>query len=223
MKKYFVIILFCQYSFMISQTIQQIDSLTYKMCETLSGLNVIKDDIKFTMITQKHLPSFHKKFNITSQTVADSIGDKVFFRLQKNCKSFLDLLNRLEKNKSDWIILTQKPKSKISKKDYIDFFTGGKYYYKEYDGKLVNVVMTSNSWTETFEDNTTSKLLIHPKNNCEFELEFIESDNKIRKNFSTKGDLYNYGIYQLNENVFDIWTFSKNNNTIYSFRLYRKK
>lgn len=222
MKKYLFISLLFIYSGIFGQTIQQIDSITYKMCESLSNLTEEKDDAKITITAQKHLPAFYEKFNINSQIVADSIGDKIFFRLQKNCTSFINILNKLEENKSDWNTLSHKPKSEISKKNCADFFTGGKYYYKEYDGKLVNVIMTPNSWTETFEDNTTSKLLLHPKDNCELELEFIESDNNLRKNFSVKGDLYRYGIYKLEEDSYYIWTSSKDN-TIYSFRLYRKK
>lgn len=223
MKKYFFIILLFQSYFTIGQTIQQIDSVTYKMCESLSNLTEVKDDVKITMIIEKHLPSFYQKFNITTQIAADSIGDKVFFRLQKNCSNFISLLNNLEENKSDWVILTQKPKHEISKKNCTNFFAGRNYYYKEYDGKIVNVVMTSDSWTETFEDNTTSKLLLRQKDNCEFELEFIESDNNLRKNFSIKGDIYKYGIFKLEEDTFYLWTSSKDNNTFYSFRLYRKK
>lgn len=223
MKKYLFIILFFQSIFMFGQNIKQIDSITLKMCESLTYSKEVKDDTKIEMIFQKHLPALYEKFNITSQIAADSLSEKIYFRLQKNCAKFLTALNNLEENKSDWSTLSQKPKLEVSKKICANFLTGGKYYYKEYDGKLVNVIITSNSWIETFEDNTTSKLLLHPKGNCEFDLEFIESNNNIRRNYSVKGDIYNYGIFKLNDDVYYIWSTTKDNNVIYTFRLYRKK
>lgn len=223
MKNYLILIFISfQFNSITSQTIQQIDSVCVKMCESLSGLKEIKDDAKVTIIFQKHLPDFYEKVNISSQIVADSITDKVYFRLQKNCKDFRDVLDKLEENKSDWITLPEKPKSKVSKKELSSFFKGGNFYYKEYDGKIVNVLITQNKWIETFEDNTTSKLLFHPKKNGEFDLEFIESDNHIRKNLSIKGDLYNYGIYELNDGIFWVW-LSQSDKTTYGFRIYPKE
>ncbi|MFH6942560.1 hypothetical protein [Flavobacterium sp. FlaQc-50] len=216
----FIFILF-QFKSLSAQTIQQIDSVSIKMCESLSRLNEIKDDVKITMIFQKHLPDFYEKVNISSQTIADSIRDIVYFRLQKNCKDFRDVLGKIEENKSDWITLLQKPKSKISKKQFSNFLKGGNFYYKEYDGKIVNVFISKNIWMEKFEDGTTSKLLIHAKYDGEFDLEFVESDNHIRKNLSIKGDLYNYGLCELNRGVFDVWV-SQSDKTIYGFRIYSK-
>ncbi|MFV8374727.1 hypothetical protein [Flavobacterium sp. LB1P71] len=224
MKHFFLIIIISFLSNSLSaQTIQQIDSVATKMCESLSGLKNIKDDVQVTMVFQKHLPDFYRRFNIQSQNIADSISDKIYYRIQRNCSAFLDLLNKLEENKSDWHKLSQKPKSLISKINCNTVLKGGNYYYKEYDGKIVNVLVNSNTWTETFEDNTKSNLVIHPKENCEFELEFVESNNETRKNFSVKGDIYNYGFYDIHDGIFDIWVLSKNDNAIYAFKLYSKK
>ena len=205
----------------MGQTIQQIDSVSLKMCESLLGLKEIKDDVKITMIFQKHLPDFYERANITSQTVADSVRDIVYFRLQKNCKDFRDVLDKLEENKSDWTTLSQKPKSKITNKEFKAFLKDGNFYYKEYDGKIVNVLITQNIWIETFEDNSKSKLLIHPKENGEFTLEFIESDNHMRKNLSVKGDLYNYGLYEFKDSIYKVWV-SQIDKIFYGFRIYSK-
>lgn len=225
MKKYlFIIFAFFQFNSIFSQTIQQIDSVSLKMCETLLGLSSdITDEAKLSMIVEKHVPSFYEKLNITSQSVADSVSNKIFYRLQRNCKTFVDLLTKTSENKSDWKTLSQKPKSEITKKDFSKFLNGGKYYYKQYDGDIVNVLITKNSWSETFEDNTISRLILHPKKDGEFQLEFIESDNLSRKNFSVKGDIYEYGLYKLENDIFDIWVFNKIDNVIHAFRLYPKK
>jgi len=222
MRKYLILIFISfQFNSITGQTIQQIDSVSLKMCESLSTLKDIKDDVKITMIFQKHLPDFYEKSNITSQAVADSVKDKVYFRLQKNCKDFREVLAKLAENNSDWITLPKKPKSKVSKKEFSTLFKGGNFYYKEYDnGKIVNVLITQNNWVEIFEDNTYSKLLIHPKDNGEFDLEFVES-NHIRKNLSVKGDMYTYGLYEVNDGIFSIW-ISQSDKAIYGFRLYPK-
>ena len=207
---------------MSAQTIRQIDSLATKMCESISGMKNLKEDVQVSLVFQKHLPSFYRRFNVQSQSVADSIKDKVYFRMQRNCSAFVDVLNKLEENKSDWVTLSQKPKSMISKTNCYTVLKGGNYYYKEHDGKIVNVLVSSNFWTETFADNTKSQLLIHPKQNCEFQLEFVASNNEIRKNFSMEGDRYDYGFYGLHDGIFDIWVLSKNDNAVYTFKLYPK-
>jgi len=222
MKKYIVVFALFIFNFLNSQTIQQIDSVSLKMCESLSGLKEVKDDVKVTMIFQKHLPDFLAKMNISTQTEMDAVSDKVYFRLQKNCNHFRDVLDNLEENKSDWVSLSQIPKNKVSKKEFATFLKGGNFYYKEYDGRIVNVELVRNIWTETFTDGSFSKLIIHPKQNAEFDLEFVESNNGMRKNLSVKGDLYSYGLYELNNGIFGVW-ISQSQNDIYGFRIYTKK
>ena len=222
MKNYIILIFaLLQFNFINSQTIQQIDSISLKMCKSISELKEIKDDVKVQMVFQNHLPNFYERLNITSQTVADSVKNKVYFRLQKNCKDFRDILDKLEENKSDWVTLSQKPKTEVSKKDFATFLKGGNFYYKEYDGGIVNVSIDKNSWVETFEDRTFSRLTLHRKNDCEFDLEFIESNNEIRRNLSVKGDLYSYGLYKLQDDIFNVWV-SQSDNAIYGFRIYPK-
>lgn len=223
MKYFFLIFVINLFSNSITaQTIQQIDSVAIKMCESFSGIKNIKEDIQVNLVFQKYLPSFFQRFNIQSQSAADSINNKIYYRLQRNCSAFVDLLSKLEENKSDWSKLSQKPQILIPLKNCTSVLKGGKYYYKEYDGKIVNVQISSNLWIETFADNTTSKLVIYSKDNCEFQLQFVESNNEIRKNFSVKGDVYNYGFYNLNKGVFDIWVLSEKDSTFYTFKLYTK-
>lgn len=204
-----------------SQSIQQIDSISKRMCESISGLKEYKDDVKITMLFQKHLPIFFLNLNISSQSMADSISTRIYYRLQKNCDSFRNILTELEINKSDWIKIDEKPKSIVSSKDFAKFVKQSKFYYKEYNGKIVNVIISENIWTETFEDNTTSILEFKKKSDYEFELIFIKSTNSMRSNLSIKGDKYNYGIYKIDNGVYSVWILN-NDKTYSGFKLYER-
>ena len=77
-------------------------------------------------------------------------------------------------------------------------------------------------WNEQFEDNTFSKLKFRWTSENEFMLEFIESDNLIRRNFSVKGDKYFYGIYGVQDNVLSVWSMHADE-TYVSFKLHPVK
>lgn len=223
MRKILLTLLCFQCTLSIGQTISQLDSLTYKMCESFDTYKTLKEQERIDKVVQEHIPQFYQKFKVSSQKVADSIGERIFFRLQRNCNTFIEIMGKQEENKSDWTIENEKPKTEIASKECTNFYKGGNFYYKEYDGKIVNVVMTKSTWTETFEDQSFSKLVFIPKPNCEFDLEFIESNNNSRKNFSVKGDRYPYGLYKFSEGIYYVWTYSDQDKKYYGFRLYPKK
>ncbi|HEX8561586.1 MAG TPA: hypothetical protein VF676_01285 [Flavobacterium sp.] len=199
------IFLFCLFFFnAYAQTIQQIDSVTLEMCTTLKGLTV-HDSLKIRAVYEKHMPSFSKIITVSSEKAAAELGDRLYFRLQKNCEAFSDLLNTLEAGKGDWGRLAQKPISSLSPKDCQLFGEGKKYYYKEYNGAIVNVEIANGIWRETFSDNTVSALNFLPGADCEFALEFIRSDNGMRKNLSVKGDTYQYGLFEKKKGIYSVW------------------
>ncbi|MCL9806570.1 hypothetical protein NAT51_13625 [Flavobacterium amniphilum] len=206
---------------LFAQNIAQIDSLTVEMCKSLSMATDKNNKEKIEFVFQKHIPEYFEKIQVSTQTEADSISDRVFFRLQKNCNYFSDLLETLEENKSDWKVLDTKPSSKITQKDYKDFSRGGSYYYKEHNGTIVNVEIKGKKWSETFHDGTFSKLTLIHKENGEFDLKFIESNNGTRKNLSVKDDIYQYGIYEKTGDVYLIWAKTADNR-LYGFKLYKK-
>jgi len=224
MKKLLLLVLLFQSFLSFSQTIQQIDSVTIKMCESLVSLKTeTTAEARASHIFQKHLPEFYRKLQVSSQRQADSITDKIYYRLQKNCKPFSLLLSELEENKSDWKNLDEKPTLKAEQKECKNILKGGKFYYKEHNGNIVNVTITATTWEESFEDNTFSKLKLYPKDNCEFEIEFIESNNEMRKNLSVKGDIYHYGIYAIKDGVLELWSRNVVDNSYTAFKLYPRK
>ena len=223
MKKLFVISFISLLPLIVEgQTIKQIDSVTIQMCRTLSELPEMKSQEKFDAIMNKHLPDFYRLAKISSQQQADTINNRIFFRLQRNCSEFTELLKEIEPSKSDWKTLDEKPLAKISTYDYNEFLKGGNFYYLENSGEIVRVKINKNQWIETFEDGTISKLILQPIDNAAFNLKFIESDNVTRKNLSVKGDIYNYNIYAKDENSYDIW-IPTNDNVITAFKLYIEK
>jgi len=215
-----LVIFLCQ-NYTSAQNIKEIDSLTIEMCKSLSTMKDVNPKEKIEFIFQNHLTNYFDKLKISSQADADSINKRVYFRLQKNCAIFRETLDQLEENKSDWKKLELKPSSSLNLKDFKSFLKGGLFYYKEFNGDSVNVALSENLWIETFIDGTTSKLIFNPKKNSEFELQFIESNNETRKNFSIKGEIYNYGIYAKENNEYFIWVMSKEKQ-FSGFKLYKK-
>jgi hypothetical protein len=201
-----------------SQSIQQIDSLNNQICKSLEKLESL-DELKLGEILQNHMPDFYYRYKIDSKTKSDSIMDLVYFRLQKNCNHFLTLISKIEENKSDWKILKEKPNNEISLSELKKFFSLSTFYYKEYDGKITHVNIYSNLWNEKFEDGSFSKLEFKKTSSSTFLLKFIESNNDTRKNLSTKGDEYKYGIYGKGENFYLMWISSLEGN-YYTFKLY---
>ena len=221
MKFFIVLFAFLIANTLFAQNIKQIDSLSIEMCKSFTALNNMETEKKFEHVLENHLYAYLEKKKVSSQAEADSISSRIYYRLQKNCTVFREMLAELEENKSDWKKLEGKPSTKIQAKDFKSFTKGGNFFYKEYDGEIVNVLVSGNFWTETFEDGTTSKLSFIPKKDGEFDLKFIESNNEKRKNFSVKEEMYYYGIYAKETDGFLIWVKTKENQFL-SFKLYSK-
>jgi hypothetical protein len=212
--------IFCT-NILLSQNIQPIDSLTTEICISISKLK-IEDTNELESIFQIKISTYLDNINISSQKEADSIVDRIYFRLQRNCDRFSKYLDKMEDNKSDWKILSEKPDSKLNLFEYENFMQNEAFNYKEHNGDIVKVILKNNIWAETFQDGTFSKLQFIPNQNGEFNLKFIESNNNMRNNFSVKGDVYKYGAFLIENDMINIWVVSKENQYM-SFKLYKKK
>jgi hypothetical protein len=96
--------------------------------------------------------------------------------------------------------VAEKPIGNATKKDCRAFLSHDQYSYRESDGiSSVAVSVKKGIWTETFADGTYSKLKLKWIGDCEFDLEFVESNNAIRKNISKAGDKYHYRILERND------------------------
>jgi len=208
-------------TFLFSQLIKQKDSIITEMCNEIANTKNFSDSLRIQFAYTKHLYPYLAKFK---DEKIDSIGMSIYYRFQRNCSEFIEILNRLELNKSDWEQLEKghKPKSKLSKRKCRRLNEFRDLSYFEYNGDKVNVELKDGIWTDFFLDGTYSKLSFKWTDDCEFELEFIESNNETRKSFSNKGDTYNYSLILENDNAFVVITQIPNENNYLKFKIYTK-
>lgn len=217
MKKYlFVVLLLCA-NFSRSQSIKSVDSLNVEICKSLVQNIDLNNEIRINTINNAHITPYLARFkdSITQKTVFEQI----FFRLQKNCNEFVALFPN-KAQESSWSMQNEKPVQKITKEQCNHFNTISKYYYFENDGNKVEVTLSDNLWIEKFFDGTFSKLNFRKKGSCEFELEFIESNNISRKNLSIKGDKYLYKLYNEENETYSVYT--QNKETYYTFKILKQ-
>lgn len=193
------------YSF--SQTIVQIDSIANVMCSNLIKYNEIKNDtLKLNTLYEKELYPY---LGTLKESKVETIGQRIYYRLQRNCVEFRELLDRLDPPNEETKRMVEKPKSNISKKDLMDFKKTKDFTYSEVDGSITSVHIGNDLWIDNFSDGTYSKLTYNWINEYEFELIFIESNNETRANFSIEGDKLIYSIldkqksyYVMSVNIF---------------------
>lgn len=211
-----LIFLFCS-SFSRSQSIQAVDSLNVEICKSLVQNKNLDNEIRINTMTKSHIIPYLSKFSDT--IIQKKIGTKIYFRLLKNCDEFRTLFPA-EPLINDWTEQNNQPISKISKEQCSHFDKSSKYYYIENNGKKVEVTLENNLWIEKFEDNTYSKLHYRKRNDCQFELEFIESNNFSRGNLSVKGDKYLYKIYDEDKQSYRVYL--RNKEMYYTFKLLKQ-
>jgi len=191
MKKLIFITIFFT-NIVTSQNITEIDSIANNICNHLEEISNIKNDtLKIdTLYKNKLYPYLYS----IEQKNQESVGNKIYFRLQRNCVGFRNLLNRLDPPAIDSGRRYDKPKSKITKSDLKIFKKLNQLYYYELDGKLTKSSFENGYWIDNFSDGTYSKLYFKWINDTTFELKFIESNNESRSNLSVPGDKYVYEI-----------------------------
>ena len=190
MKKVFIILLFVT-NLSFSQTIVEIDSVSVEMCEFLKNMEVKNDTLKINLLYEEQLYPYLQQIN---QSKIEKVGQQVYYRLQRNCVEFRELLDKLDPPKEAPVRLTEKPKSEISQNELKSFKERENFYYFEVSGDTTRVSMKKGIWKDLFTDETFSKLTYNWSSNKEFELVFVESNNETRSNFSVKGDKYVYQV-----------------------------
>jgi len=201
----------------VSQTQIQIDSISNELCKTFVDNEHLVDSINVSISYSKHLFPYLEKF---PKDKREDIGMNIYFRLQRNCKTFLDILNRDDPPKGDWETITEKPSSDLNKSDCELFLEHSEFKYYEGNGDIVRVTIKDGFWIDHFLDGTFSKLKFKWINECEFEIEFIESSNYTRNNFSKPGDKYIYQLLSKLENYYDLSVEIPNSDNFLRFKLY---
>jgi hypothetical protein len=199
------------------QTDKEKDSLINEICKTVKETKNLSDSAVVFFVYEKHLTPFLLNY---SEEQRDEVLDAIYFRLLKICPEFHDILNRINPPKGDWKAVTGKPKTQLNKKTCRHFLEHKKYFYLESNGDTVNLSIDNGFWIDKFKDGTYSKLIFDWINDCEFDIEFVESDNIKRKNFSKRGDKYRYQILNKNEHYYLMSVAISGTDRYMTFRLY---
>ncbi|MDP9957979.1 hypothetical protein J2X97_003653 [Epilithonimonas hungarica] len=199
---------------------ENIDSLTIKMCSNFKQTIHLNDSVRIKILNEEFIIPYLDKF---SEKDREKNIDNLYFRFQKNCQNFREYLYRVDPPKSDnWLSLEKRPQVKVTDKEISQLKKLENLYYFEYAGEKTIVKTNSKYWIETFADGTNSKLYFNWISHNKFELEFIESNNVGRKNFSKKGDKYIYEVVSKEKDYFWILVTIPGQAEILIFKLFFK-
>jgi len=203
----------------IAQNAHISDSTLNEVCKTLvtKENKLLPDSDRVRQVIAKHLSPILLTLNESEQTAAITY---TFYRLQRNCKEFKSILDQATPNKGDWVSLNKKPKSTLTKKDFDKFLKIGNYSYLEHSGDTVHISLTTTTWEDHFKDGTYSMLTLHWIKNAEFQIEFMESNNEIRKNFSKPGDKYRYQLLEKHSDYYLMSLEIPGKSQFMTFKLY---
>jgi hypothetical protein len=207
------------FSFVVSfsQTQEKKDSIVNLICDSISKIKNEPDSQRFLKPFFYYFNSFAKEF---PQTQKEKLFESIYFRLQRNCIEAKVLLAKVQPPKGDWKSVSEKPKIKLEKMACDKFLKHVQYFYLESNGDTVHLQIKNGYWIDSFEDGTYSKLKFTWLKNCEFELSFIKSNNRIRRNFSKHGDLYKYQVLNKNDNYYDMSVEIAGSNKFTTFKIY---
>ncbi len=204
-------------NFAFGQSQQDIDSVATLICNAIKIETEQNDSLKLAKSFQNNLPPFLSSYE---QDQRMDIITHIYFRLQRNCKSFFDITSKLNPPKGDWRIISEKPKTDLTKSECRQFLSHLKYSYLEDTNDTVNIAIENGYWIDHFKDGTFSKLKIEWTSNCEFEAVFIESNNQIRKYYSIPGDKYQYQIVNKGQGYYSMTVENVGSGIINSFKMY---
>ena len=194
------------------------DQLLQQICNSIDSNKSDNDSIKVFQAFEKHLLPVMKDMD---QAEAREAWEKTLIRLQRVCISFKKILDKMDPNtRSDWREVDSKPLPSVDKSVCRDFSKLKNFTYLERSGDTVHLTIDNGFWTDHFKDGTYSKLKVRWKTDCELEIEFIESNNVIRKNFSKPGDKYSYQVLSKGDGFYLMSAEIVGQNRFLTFKLY---
>jgi hypothetical protein len=188
-------------SMAVGQTVEQRDSIVNEICKTIVEHASKPDSIRVQIAYETHL--FPVMEGLTDQQMRE-LASNIFYRLQRNCVEFKKILEARDPPRGDWSVVDKKPVSKLDQEGCRSFLEHEKYAYLESTGDTVVLHIENGYWTDRFKNGTYSKLKFNWIGDCEFEIEFVESNNYIRKNLSKPGDKYRYQILDKKDGYYDM-------------------
>lgn len=192
-----------------------IENVADQFCQCLNN-NVTKPDIERL---KECLTIFEKNMiSVKNDSTRNAIIQDLSIYASTHCKEAAKVGSRLG-NKSDFKIIDSIPKSGLTDLQCKHLLVKSKFYYLQKDGSKMFVEINENLWTETEQSNKRlTKCKIKWLNNCEFSLEFLESNDPIKNKISKKGDIYIYNVIEINGNIISL-TVSFNS-IIQCFKVY---
>ncbi len=201
-----------------SQTLKEIDSISKEFCKYLNTIKHIQNDhTRINNFYQNKFDVYLEKFDTEK---VDKIGQQLFYRLQRNCLDFCQLLERLYPPKESIYRTKKKPKTKLTNLEIERFKNKNRFKYLENNGNETHVEMANNYWKDVFTDSTYSMLKYKWVSDFEFELVFVESNNEIRTAYSITGDKFIYGVIEKGENYYLISSKIESQSHYELFKLY---
>ena len=194
------------------------DELLYDVCKSIDSSKSNNDSIKVVQALAKHIYPIVKGM---TEAEAQEAWEHAFIRLQKICNSFKRIIDKLNPvHGGDWKQVQSKPSSTAEKHVCAEFAQRKVFRYLEMTGDTVWVTIENGFWTDHFKDGTFSKLNFKWKTECEFEIEFIESNNLTRKHFSKPGDKYAYQILNKESGFYLMALEVVGQNTYWTFKVH---
>lgn len=206
-------------SYTKAQSIQQIDSVAAMMCDHLKDLKVKNDTARLEYLYKSQLYPY---IATVERAKSREVGNRVYYRLQRNCTTFSELLDRLEPPKEAQQRVTIKPTPSISAQDISEFKNKENFYYFEVNGDTTLVHMKDGKWKDQFTDQTTSNLDYTWLNDYEFELTYLHSNNEGRSLFSAPGDTYIYQLLDKKDTYYEMSLNIPSQKVYVKFKLYFK-
>lgn len=197
------------------------DSLVLEVCSIIqSNKKLSSDTLRLTNSLEIGLYPYIQNFE---ESLRENYILDIYIALQTKCKEFAEVSYRVEQPDqliSDWKKIETMPSSLMKERECEDIFYQKNLKYLEPNGDTVLLSLTHEFWIDNFKDESYSKLSVDKINSCEFTIEFIESDNYIRKKLSNIGDKYQYIIIDKTDKYYRMAVGIIEQNIFYEFKIY---
>jgi hypothetical protein len=208
MKIFFTTLFFLIVATCSGQNTDAVDSLIKEACSALENSKEMTDSAKMTYINKRYIFPY---INSQDEAKRESLSEYINLRTQKLCKSYYQLLERLFKL-NQWHKVDHKIESTLSKNDCRSLLKQRNFYYLEENGDTTHLTLDGKFWIDKFKDGTYSKLSFTWKTDCEFEIQFIETNNPKRKAIVNKNEKLSYVILGKYPNRYELLlVFSEQN------------
>lgn len=209
-----IILLFFPKNYILAQTNAQ--TLGDKLCACLETNKVKPDSIRVKECRQ----SIHENLAAMTKNAREKTLEEMGIYLKKNCKEYLQVMTSSKNtNKGDWETLNTNPISSLTKSECRSILDHTNMYYIEGNGDTTHVQIVDGYWKELSgpaKYSTVDKFTW--SNDCDFELEFLQSNNPIENKFFKKGEIHRYRVIAMANGYYNLTATSQG--IILKFKLY---